>query len=106
MTQTELSSTKRYSVYVVSASAKKPAAAAKPAVAAKAAPKAAVEEEEEEDDLFGSDTEEDKAHEAALKAKVAAARAGKAEVVKPKGRSLIVLEVKVSRSVYFDIALA
>jgi hypothetical protein len=27
-------------------------------------------------------------------------------VVKPKGRSLIVLEVKVSRSVYFDIALA
>ena len=52
------------------------------------------EEEEEDDDLFGSDTEEDRAHEAALKAKVAAARAGKAEKPKVKQRSLIVLEVK------------
>jgi elongation factor 1-beta len=54
----------------------------------------AVEEEEEDDDLFGSDTEEDRAHEAALKAKAAAARAGKPEKEKPKGRSLIVLEIK------------
>jgi len=52
-------------------------------------------EEEEEDDLFGSEDEEaEAAHEAALKAKVAAARAGKPQVEKPKQRSLIVLEIK------------
>jgi elongation factor 1-beta len=67
----------------------KPAAAAKPAVAA-----AAKKEEEDEDDLFGSDTEEDKAREAARKAKVEAHRASVPQKEKPKQRSLIVLEIK------------
>ena len=63
----------------------------------KEAPKKAVEEEEEEeeeDDLFASDEEADRAHEEALKAKVAAARVGKPQNEKPKQRSLIVFEIK------------
>ena len=73
----------------------KPQTPAKPSAAAPAAAaKKEEEEEEEEDDLFGSDDEADAAHEAALKAKVAAARAGKPQVEKPKQRSLIVLEIK------------
>jgi len=61
----------------------------------KATPPAKKEEEEEdEDDLFKSDEEADAIHEAALKAKVEAARAGKPQKEKPKQRSLIVLEIK------------
>ncbi|KAH9259588.1 hypothetical protein BASA81_002010 [Batrachochytrium salamandrivorans] len=96
-----IAATKLYSAYVVVPKAAapkkteaKPAAAPKAAAAAPVAAAKEEEEEEEDDDLFGSDTEEDRAHEAELKAKVAAARAGKAEVVKAKGRSLIVLEIK------------
>jgi elongation factor 1-beta len=72
-----------------------PKSPVKAAAPKKEAPKKKEEEEEEdEDDLFGSGTEEEKAHEAALKAKAAAARAGKPEKEKPKQRSLIVLEIK------------
>lgn len=80
----------------VAAKAAAPAkAAADAAPAAKKAPAPKkVEEEEDEDDLFASDEEADRAHEELLKAKVAAHRAGKPQVEKPKGRSLIVFEIK------------
>jgi len=73
-----------------------PAVQTKPvAKAAAGAPAKKVEEEEDDDDLFASSDEEaDRAHEEALKAKVAAARAGKPVKEKPKQRSLIVLEIK------------
>jgi len=78
------------------ASPAKPAAEpAKPAPAPAPAPTKAAKEEEE-DDLFASDDEADRAHEEMLKAKVAAARAGKPEKEKPRQRSLIQFEIKPS----------
>jgi len=82
-----------------SASPEKPAATkeAKPAAPVESAEKPEKPvAEEDDDDLFASDDEADRAHEEMLKAKVAAARAGKPEKEKPKQRSLIQFEIKPS----------